>query len=875
MSLTYHHFYFGGTESDYIRGAAKGGETGDPYRRLHQYGTAAQGDNRFRFFFVVSVPITDMKVIASIEKSMLEKFERIEAPEEDEENLNRASTIEGVRFSNAQDFKEAFDSSIKELGLDSLRVRYYTTDQEIQAILKEYRAMHVKPAPLKSYSGITLRLYQNEDIQNTIHAFLEEGVVRGFWSIECGLGKTVMAFELMMRMKKRRNIFVVPRITLLIQGLRDFLKWKYPANNLFVCGGSSLPSDISHLIKVRNYRQLPEDSQYICVVTYDSLPNFIGGSVDLIIFDEAHHLVPSGKKADLSGNLFGLSDTNINSKYRLAITGTPKDTPLVNTEDGSIEHIGMSHQPELYGTCLAERNYMFGRENGFLSPFDVVCLKTTPVQMRAVIENLRKHLHLPKASFQDFLEQLEEWEQGRSRYLTDAIEKKIIESEDSENDIIPGDLILWYAVVADMLIQSISKYGCRRIVTYHTTTRRAELFKRVFALVWNLRNIPTDYMCETVHSKNKNEVNELVKNRFKSLEGPNVRILCNIRTLVEGFDEPSIDTTVFVDNKWSAIEAKQIVGRGNRRDPKNTLKNHRVLIPFLAYEVEEGEDKIVIRTSNDYKTVRYTIKNIILSADPNQSISQTVWLPRKIPRVDEHGKEIEDEEDELDETEKVWIPETVPELHDEELLGSCPTKDMAEQSFYKARLFIHELARKLKWDRFTTESQIVRAWNQFRETHLLPKGIPHDPSKVYRQVGWINWRDYTGLLVRREEFQELHAGEFLEMIRCGEINVFDNTLSSLRTLVENKITRRFPLNPKRKWKISVYDLAELAISGSSKGVKSWGVYPDSLYCLLTRESVQDAIDFERLWPSLHAKYPDLPGIPQEVYDDTFWANYEP
>ena len=874
IEIQYHLFYFGATDTDYARGVAKGGETEDLYKRLPGYGTASHRDNPFRFRFVARVPITDKKMIIRIERRMISKFDRVESDEEDEEDLNRASTVEGIQFKDPKEFQIAFAAVMNELQLDTFHPMYYTTKDEIITLLKEYRSKNIAAAPDKSLSGIRLRPYQDEDIQNTLHSFLQEHVPRGYWSIECGLGKTVMAFELILRIRLPRIFFVVSRTTLLNQALRDFLKWKYPSKQLFHCNGSSLPSDIKNLTRVKQFDQLPTNSPYICVITYDSLVNMKGGNVDLIIFDEGHHLVPSGKKTDLSGNLFGLDDTNIKSRFRLAITGTPKDTPLLYTEDGTIELKGMSHQKELYGICLAERNYIFGRDNGFLSPFEVVCLKTTPTEIRKVINNLRGYLKLPAGTFKEFTKELENWEKGRSRYLLDAIEKKMEEID--EESVIPGDLILWYAIVATMLIESINKYISRRIVTYHTTKRRAELFKQIFSFVWNMQKKAGDFMCETVHSGNNEEINEVSKQKFKAEAGPNVRILCNIRTLVEGFDEPKIDTTLFVDNKWSAIESKQIVGRGNRKNLTNETKIHRVLIPFLAYEIEEAEDIIMTRTSNDYKTVRYTIKNIILSTDPNQSIAQTVWVPKVkvLDNEDESDKEEEDDTEEIDLTERVWIPETIGELHDQDLLGSCHTKDLAEQSFHAARFWMHTIVRKLNWNRFTSESQITQAWNKFRDTHILPNGIPHDPSKVYKQVGWINWRDYTGLLTNREEYSELHAGEFIELLKRGEINVFDHTLSTLRTIVEQKLTRKLPSSPKSKWKKSVYDLAGLVIPGCTKGVNGWGKYADAIYSLLQRERVMDSLDFERLWTALHTKYPDLPGIPTEIFGEAFWANYD-
>ena len=867
------NFYIGASDTEYRRGAAKGGETEDIYYRKGGYGTSYLPDNPFRYRFVVTIPITDIMLIHKIEKRWLSKFTQIEGSD-DEGDLNRASTVEGIRFSDPCEFLEKFKEVLLELNLTHLPIEIYTTNERINDLLKFYRSRHIPRTRVASISGIPLRPYQEEDIQNTVLAFKIENVPRGFWSIECGLGKTLMAFELIGRMDVQKTFFVVPRNTLLHQAVRDFIKWKYPLQKLFVCNGTKLPADLEKVKKVKRFDQLPTDSSWICIVTYDSFPNMEGGSVDMIIFDEAHHLVPSGKKVDLSGNMFGLDTNNIRSRYRLALTGTPKDTPLI--ENDELTYIGFSHQPHLYGTCLAERNYIFGRDNDYLSPFEVICIKTEPTRIRRLIDNLRKQLGLKSGTFKEFLKELAMWEEGRSRYITDYIEKTTIDPENPDEPIISGDLILWYAIVADLLVQAIQSFGSRRIVTYHTTKKRAELFKKVFGIVWGLKKMGRTISCETVHSGNLEEVNEKTKADFKAFEGPDVRILCNIRTLVEGFDEPSIDTTVFVDNKWSAIETKQIVGRGNRKDPRNSGKLHRVLIPFLSYEMAVSEDTIQVRSTNDYKTVRYTIKNIILSSDPNQSIAQTVWVPKPRAALEDEGDDEDDNGLSVENaTERVWLPEDIPALHDEQILGSCPTKELAEQSFHAARLYMHGLADRLNWKRCKTEGQLTQLWNHYRDTNVLPKGIPYDPSRVYKQVGWINIRDYTGILTTRNEWPDMSPGEFMELIRSTDINVFDHTLLSLRDLVEQRATRKLPANPYAKWKMSVYDIADKVNPGSAKGVKSWGKYADKVYSILQKEDVNDALDFERRWPSLHAKYPDLPGIPTEIWNDTFWPRYDP
>ena len=526
----------------------------------------------------------------------------------------------------------------------------------------------------------------------------------------------------------------------------------------------------------------------------------------------------------------------------------------------------MSHQPDLYGICLAKRNYSFGLKNGYLSPFETICIKTTQEIIRQTIKTMKIGLKLPDGTFNEFLEELKKWELGRSRNMNEYVERI------DEDDKISPDTILWYGIVSLLLIESIFKYNSKRIVTYHTTIARAKLFIDIFQKIWNMNNINKTLQIETVSSKNSEIVNTEIKDNFKKKEGSEIRILSNIRTLIEGFDEPSIDTTVFVDNKWSPIEAKQIIGRGNRKDPNNPFKQHKVIIPFLAYETFIDETTIIIKTTNDYITVRYTIKNIIYSDDPSLTISQTIWVPNDITG---NPSERIHNDSEVDLTERMDISDEDIKLHDSNIIGNCLTNDLAEKSFQNARIWTHALVKKLGWDKFTKESQLINAWNHYKETHILPKDIPCDPSKVYKSVGWIHWRDYAGILTTRNEWQEIKQGELVELFKAKIIDPYDCTLSMLKDKIEKNTTRKLPLNHKAKWKQSIYDLAEIAMPKSSESIRRIGEYPERMYAILIKEDIMDPLDFERLWSSLHEKYVQLPGMPCDKWDDTFWVNYDP
>ena len=253
-------------------------------------------------------------------------------------------------------------------------------------------------------------------------------------------------------------------------------------------------------------------------------------------------------------------------------------------------------------------------------------------------------------------------------------------------------------------------------------------------------------------------------------------------------------------------------------------------------------------------------------------MTHTVWVPKIKENRDEDD---DDDKFESDPTERVYISDESFELHDSNILGSCSTQELAEKSFQNARIWMHALAKKLEWHKFTNENKLNTAWDTYRKTHVLPKDIPCNPSKIYKMVGWISMRDYTGVMTTRSEWQDIKEGELVELFRTKIIDPIKCTLSMLKEFIEKNTTRKLPSNHKAKWGHTVYELAEIATPNSTKNIKKFGMYPESMYTLLQLEGINDSLDFERLWPELHTKYHNMPGMPCEKYDDAFWANYDP
>jgi hypothetical protein len=187
---------------------------------------------------------------------------------------------------------------------------------------------------------------------------------------------------------------------------------------------------------------------------------------------------------------------------------------------------------------------------------------------------------------------------------------------------------------------------------------------------------------------------------------------------------------------------------------------------------------------------------------------------------------------------------------------------------------MHELVRREGWGRFSTEQESRNAWDRYRNTHMLLKGIPYDPAKVYKEVGYINWRDYAGVLLAPSDIQDLSPGEMITLISMG-LNPMDHTMTSLRKEITKISSRRLPDNPRQKWKLSIYDLMEKVKPGSTEAIRIWGKRTDKLYIALQTMSVRNVIVFESKWTEIHSKDLSIPGLPTEIFGLSFWDNYEP
>ena len=68
---------------------------------------------------------------------------------------------------------------------------------------------------------------------------------------------------------------------------------------------------------------------------------------------------------------------------------------------------------------------------------------------------------------------------------------------------------------------------------------------------------------------------------------------------------------------------------------------------------------------------------------------------------------------------------------------------------------------------------------------------------------------------------------------------------------------------------------EMITPGSSALVRKWGRNPSRIYAALQNMNIRNVMIFDRRWITIHADDPSIPGMPTELFDNTFWSNYDP
>jgi superfamily II DNA or RNA helicase len=526
-------------------------------------------------------------------------------------------------------------------------------------------------------------------VRKTALYFETKGNSRGKVIMPCGSGKTLFSCFLAVReLRPDRIIITVPNLLLEEQSFRVFHSQLSGEDYKFICIGSDkdIAQGLGEQIQVTTsseeitaFLSKNFNKKIIMLATYQSMDAVcyscqdIDFKFNLGIIDEAHRTV-GGEDKMFSKILF---DENIQIDKRLFMTATEK---VYNGKKDEI--IGMNNK-EHYGETIY--NYSLAdaiEKDGVLCDYEINEMYTSDNE---VFEFIKSNSYLDYENID----------------LTD---------EDKQG--------LLCALLGT--IQAIKEKGCRKIVTYHSTIKKATIFKELLDKIIGNKMLDMGVF----HVNGKQPIGYRVEN-MKEFQSSFISVLTNSQALVEGIDIPCIDAIVFSDKKESAVQIVQAVGRALRKyEGKNKV---HIIVPILTSSTGE-----------------------VGSSDFSGLLSILIQMAMQDERL-------------LHEITRLTEQENIPIIENKILKSNIPFDNQLKEKLLKFNKSIRlrivqrltELAPYDKAVKWVVENCIPvgidagHKWFDFttgRKEHslVLPTNIPKAPNTVYKNKGWDGWDAWFG-----------------------------------------------------------------------------------------------------------------------------------
>ncbi len=348
--------------------------------------------------------------------------------------------------------------------------------------------------PKIKHHGYTLRDYQKECVERW---FLSGK--RGIVVLPTGAGKTVVALEILYRLKCSALV-VVPTIDLLEQWYRAL---KRISNDVGRYGAG--------------YKEIKP----ITVITYDSAylnVQSFGNKFELVVFDEVHHL-PAPSYANIAEMLA--------SPYRLGLTAT------LEREDGMHVELYKLVGGKIYEAEIEEL------KGKYLSEYDIKVIRVRlSKEEKKVYEDLRE-------KYLKFLEK-------HNLKMPEDFEKLIIlsaKNKEAREALIARNKARKIAFCAERKLEKL-----REILANHKNDRII-IFTEHNDIVYEISKrflIPF-----ITHKTNKNERKEVLEKFKRGV----YKAIVTSKVLDEGIDVPEANIGVIISGSGSKREFRQRLGR--------------------------------------------------------------------------------------------------------------------------------------------------------------------------------------------------------------------------------------------------------------------------------------------------------------------------
>ncbi len=564
-------------------------------------------------------------------------------------------------------------------------------------------ALRHKPARL---APLTPRPHQVAAIRDAQRHFIKKKEQRGKLIMPCGTGKSLAAYWIAQKLGARQVVIAVPSLALIRQTLKVWLR-ESMANGQEVEWVCVCSDESAGRIERDDVAVLRQDLGVPCLTDPDDIADWLGKSngkaargltvvfttyqsgealataarrvkahFDLGIMDEAHKTV--GAKDKLFSHL--LYDKNLPITRRVFMTATER------RYQGESDEILSMDDPNVYGETFHHLSFKRALEYKppILSDYKIV---TIFVSRNDVAQLIRKNVFVRPDKGP--------WD-------------KEIEAE------------MLAALVA--LRKSMQKHPIRHAVSFHSSIRRAEVFKAhndAFT-----QTFPKDGPVATFHVSGKTPTGtraRLVKEFAETERG----LITNARCLSEGVDVPDIDCVMFADPRRSAIDIVQAVGRALR--PARGKKMGYVIVPILHDANAKAED---ILNTETFQEILTTLR--ALAANDDRIVEYFRAISQGTRRSGGGSVEID-----IDErlAQKIDLAQFA---HDIELKCWSRLAKLSWRPFEEARAFVHQLTlqSRTEWE--------IECKHRSSGNGRIPFDIPSNPNTAYSSVGWKGYGDWLG-----------------------------------------------------------------------------------------------------------------------------------
>ncbi|MFJ9580743.1 Helicase associated domain protein [Streptomyces sp. NPDC101191] len=427
--------------------------------------------------------------------------------------------------------------------------------------------------------------HQQEAVEALAAAF--DKAERATAVLACGTGKTRISAAsvqvLADRSQVTRVLVVVPFLELITQTLRE---WRAVLGDagmgriVAVCSDKDVLREQPHLRAQHATvttsagdlaRQTEGPGRVTVAVTYASLPAVAAAHDehglpmwDLIILDEAHR---SAGRADKTSAMVH-SNAFIPAARRQYMTATPRIIA-----GGGDDAVSMD-DTKIYGDVAYRLGFSRAIELGLLANYRIIVPVVTDDQVRAAAAD-------PEGDF---------YQSGRSALSPAVLATQIA------------------------ILRAAHEYGLRRMITFHNRVLTARWFANTLphaAAHLAPSERPLDLVVGHVHGSESLADRQRTLARLRA-EDDSLVVITNARVLGEGIDVPAIDSVAFVDNRGSAIDCIQAVGRALRRGKQAGPKTASVIVPVL---LKPGEDPEAALSTSRFAPVWQVVRALCAHDD--------------------------------------------------------------------------------------------------------------------------------------------------------------------------------------------------------------------------------------------------------------------